>query len=221
MNIHKNINLFKYAEHAQNILCKHGVCFSDNGYPDLTGFTYPTTIPDGIEVLPYSKRNQARNPKRTILTFFEADPLLYGYLNSLDKIVANLYLYYGVTGFDLSPCLDFPIEEQNAALLINALTNGLILSHGIKLIPPLRTGGIETVSALKSYPTNICYAFGCLGCNQKLANLGHLLMELKLALCKPSQILAYGNITDADSAIFRKWGVPVMPAIDYQTHNAG
>ena len=214
MDIHKEINLFKYAEQAQRLLAKEGVCFTSNGFPDLTHFMYTKTLPEGIEVWPYNKRNQAVNPSKTVLTFFESDPSLYGYLNSLDKVAANLSLYYGVTGFDLSPCLDYSVKEQNAALLLNTLTNGLFLSHGIRVIPSTRT---ETVSALRSYPKNICYAFGCLGCNQKLKNLGHLLMELKLALCEPSLILAYGKLTNPDRAIFSKWGIPVVNALDYQT----
>lgn len=217
MDIHKEINLFKYAEQAQRLLAKEGVCFTSNGFPDLTHFMYTKTLPEGIEVWPYNKRNQAVNPSKTVLTFFESDPSLYGYLNSLDKVAANLSLYYGVTGFDLSPCLDYSVKEQNAALLLNTLTNGLFLSHGIRVIPSTRTGNVETVSALRSYPKNICYAFGCLGCNQKLKNLGHLLMELKLALCEPSLILAYGKLTNPDRAIFSKWGIPVVNALDYQT----
>lgn len=217
MDIHKDINLFKYAEHAQRLLCKEGIRFTPSGFPDLTHFSYQHSIPGDIEVWPYNKRNQARNPSRTILTFFESDPYLYGYINTLDKVAANLSLYYGVTGFDLSPCLNFSIEEQNAALLLNALTNGLLLSHGIRVIPSLRIGNIETLSALKTYPNNVCYAFGCLGCNQKLQNLGRLLIELKLAMCEPSQILAYGTLSDKDRNVFKKWNIPVITATDYQT----
>ena len=217
MDIHKDINLFRYAEEAQQLLCKEGVCFSPNGFPDLTHYTYPKTLPEDIEVWPYNKRNQAQNPSKTVLTFFEADPYLYGYLNTLDKVAANLSLYYGVTGFDLSPCLNFSIEEQNAALLLNALTNGLFLSHGIRVIPSLRIGNVETVATLKAYPNNVCYAFGCLGCNQRLQNLGRLLIELKLAMCEPSQILAYGKLSALDRNIFEKWNITVTTAMDYQT----
>lgn len=217
MDIHKEINFFKYAGQAQRLLSKEGVCFFQNGFPNLTHFSYPKSLPEDIEVLPYNKRNQAVDPRKTVLTFFEADPSLYGYINSLDKVAANLALYYGVTGFDLSPCLDFSIEEQNAALLLNTLTNGLFLIHGIHVIPSMRMGNAETASVLKSYPKNICYAFGCLGCNQKLKNLGRLLMELKLALCEPSQILAYGHLSNSDQNIFKKWDILVFAALDYQT----
>ena len=217
MDIHKDIDLFRYAESAQRELDRHGIAFNDHGFPDLTKFNYPQSIPADIEVWPYSKRNQASDPRKTILTFFEADPLLYGYLNSLDKVAANLSLYYAVTGFDLSPCLNFSVKEQNAALLLNALTNGLFLTQGIRVIPSFRIGSAETITSLKSYPRNICYAFGSLGCNQDLQNLGHLLMELKIPMCEPSQILAYGRLSNADKSIFQKWSVPVMNAIDYQT----
>ena len=217
MDIHKDINFFRYAEQAQRLLCKEGVCFSPNGFPDLTHFTYPKTLPEDMEVWPYNKRNQALNPSKTILTFFEADPCLYGYINTLDKVAANLSLYYGVTGFDLSPCLDFSIEEQNAALLLNALTNGLFLSHGIRVIPSMRTGNVSTMSSLKSYPRNICYAFGALGCGQKYQSIGQQILALKLALCRPSQVLAYGKLTNADKLIFGNWNIPVLNVLDYQT----
>lgn len=217
MDIHKDINIFAFAEHAQSVLCREGIRFNSYGFPDLTRFEYPQTVPADIEVLPYNKRNQASNPRKTILTFFEADTLLYGYINTLDKVAANLSLYYATTGFDLSPCLDFTLKTQKSALLINSLTNGLFLTQGIRVIPSLRIGNAETVSALKSYPRNICYAFGALGCNQKLQNLGHLLMELKLALCEPSQILAYGKISKPDREIFNRWNIPIVAALDYQT----
>ena len=217
MNIHKDINLFRYAEQAQKLLCTEGVRFNHWGFPDLTEFQYPKEVPCDIEIWPYNKRNQASNPKKTILTFFEADPLLYGYLNTLDKVTANLSLYYGVTGFDISPCLDFSLQEQKAALLLNSLTNGLFLLHGIRVIPSLRIGSVETSIGLKSYPRHICYALGVLGCRQKHLTVGEQILELKLALCEPSQVLAYGKFSKDDGKIFRKWGIPVLDVPDYQT----
>jgi hypothetical protein len=216
MNIHKNINLFKYADFAQNHLIKEGVKFTPNGLPVLTNFSYPCILPEDIEVWPYNKRNQAKNPSRTIITFFESDLNLYGYINLIDKITSNLGIYYGVTGFDISPCLEFSIEEQKMALLINTLTNGIFLTNGIKVIPSLRTGNIETIDALKSYPKNVCYAFGALGCNQKHKNIGNLLTELKLALCEPSKILVYGNLSTLDKKIFNNWKIPFISYLDYQ-----
>lgn len=217
MGFQKDIDFFGYAERAQRLLCAEGVHFYSNGFPDLKMFHYLNSLPDDIEVWPYSKRNQAVDPRKTVLTFFESDPLLYGYLNTLDKVAANLGLYYGVTGFDLSPCLDFSIEEQNAFLLINSLTNGLFLANGICVIPSLRIGCIETLFALKSYPQDVCYAFGALGCGQKYQAIGRQILSLKLALCRPSQVLAYGNLGESDRRIFRQWNTSVMNIDDYQT----
>ena len=217
MDIHKEINLFKYAEQAQRLLCAEGIAFYANGFPDLTKFEYIKKAPEDIELWPYNKRNQVANPRKTILTFFEADPYLYGYLNTLDKVASNLSIYYGVTGFDLSPCLDFSVPEQNAALLINALTNGLFLTRRIRVIPSLRIGNVATITALKSYPRNICYSFGSLGCNQKFQNIGRMIMNLKLALAEPSQILAYGKLSAPDANIFSNWSIPVVNRLDYQT----
>lgn len=217
MSIRRNINFFTYAEHAQKLLAREGVCFRQDGFPDLTQFEYVQTIPRDIEVWPYNKRNQAVNPRKTILTFFEADPLLYGYINTLDKVASNLALYWGVTGFDLSPCLDASCEEQKAALLLNGLTNGLFLSHGIRVIPTLRTGCVETITALESYPRNVCYAFGALGCRQKFKSIGQTILSLKIALREPSQILSYGTLSDCDRQVFSRWNIPVLSVSDYQT----
>ena len=216
MNIHKEINLFKYAEQAQQLLARKGIDFTSKGFPDLTHFTYTTTLPEEIEVWPYNKRNQALNPSKTVLTFFEDDKLLYGYLNSIDKVTSNLILYYGVTGFDISPCITSNTAIQKAALLINTLVNGILLTNNIRVIPSLRTGGPETVAALKCYPQKICYAYGSLGCRQKLLALGQQMTAFKLALCKPSQVLVYGNLSATDATLFDNWNTPVLSFPDYQ-----
>lgn len=218
MDIHKDIDLFRYAAHAQRILQSQGIRFYKDGFPDLTTFDYPIATPRDLEVWPYSKRNQASNPRKTVLTFFEADTSLYGYINTLDKVAANLSMYYAATGFDLSPCLDFSIKEQKAAILLNSLTNGLLMSCGIHVIPSFRIGCAETVMSLKSYPRGICYAYGALGCGQRFRNIGRLITELKIAFSEPSQILAYGRLSAHDREIFEKWNVPIVSAIDYQAY---
>ena len=217
MRIHKHINFFKVVEHFQNLLHDSGVRIKNDGFPDLTDFDYPKSIPPDVEMWPYSKRNQAQKPRNTIITFFETDPILYADLNTIDKVICNLALYRYTTGFDISPCLDFNIEAQKAALVINALTNGIMLSHGIAVIPTLRTGSIETTSYLNCYPKHICYAFGALGCNQRYASYGQLLTATKLALCEPTQVISYGKMSACDRELFYGWGVPVLNIPDYQT----
>lgn len=217
MNIHKNINFFKIAKQLELLLREKGITFRDNGFPDLTDFNYIDHVPDDIEMWPYDKRNQSINPNKAVLNFFEDDRLLYGYLNTLNKVICNLSIYYAVTGFDISPCIDYSEERQHAALLLNALVNGLFLTAGIRVIPSLRIGSMRTINTLKCYPRGICYAFGALGCNQKFKNIGCLITEAKTLLCEPSQVLAYGNLTNTDLSIFNKWGIPVLNIPDYQT----
>lgn len=218
MNIHKQVNLFKYAESAQRLLQSCGVPFREDGFPDLTGFRYRKTVRENVCMLPYAKRNQTADPGNTILNFFEPDSLLYGYLNTLDKVAANLAVYYAVSGFDLSPCLDSSIEEQNAALLVNTLTNGLLMAHGITVIPSMRTGNIETVTrVLESYPRNVCWSYGSHGCNRRFKRVGGLISGLKTALCEPSEILSYGKLSDSDRMLFEAWNVPFREFDDYRT----
>lgn len=222
MNIHKQINLFKYAEKAQRLLHERGVPFSGDGFPDLNGFDYERTIPENLQMLPYSKRNQAANPQCTILNFFEPDFLLYGYLNTLDKVAANLSVYYAVAGFDLSPCLDASIEEQKASLLINMLTNGLLMANGITVIPSMRTGNLETVThVMKSYPRNVCWVYGAHGCNQRHKGIGGMISGIKIAICEPSEVLSYGRLAESDRMLFAEWNIPVREFEDYQTVTRG
>lgn len=213
----QDINMFKVAERFQTILKKSGVSFHANGYPDLTSYKYIKMLPHDLEVLPYSKRNQAKDPAKTILTFFEDDGLLYRDLNAIDKVISHLSLYYAATGFDISPCINYSLPVQKAAMLINALTNGVCMINGIRVIPSLRTGDAETVGVLKCYPQNVCFAFGALGCNQKFQSYAQCLTVLKLVMCKPSQILLYGKLSAFDKAVFENWNVPFRTFLDYQT----
>jgi len=212
-----SVNFFKIADFFQSLLKGSGVSFYSNGYPDLTAFQYVKTLPQTLEVLPYSKRNQAIDPSKTILTFFEDDGLLYRNLNAIDKVASHLSLYYAATGFDISPCINYDPAVQKAAMLINALTNGLFMVNGIRVIPSLRTGDTSTVNVLKCYPKNVCFAFGVLGCNQKFKTYTQCLTALKLAMCEPSQILLYGRLSVADKEIFENWNVPCRAFLDYQT----
>ena len=72
----KEHEIQRVAEQLQNLLCKAGVRFFPDGFPDLTPFSYTTAVANDIEMWPYSKRNQAANLRKTIVTFFEADQLL-------------------------------------------------------------------------------------------------------------------------------------------------
>jgi len=216
MNIQRDINFFKIADRFQQILCDKGVRLNSDGFPDLRPFRYLKDLPEDVEMWPYRQRNQASNPQKTIITFYGDDGSMYGNLNNIDKVICNLSLYFGVTGFDISPCINFSLARQRTAILINMLTNGLFLTHGLNLIPSLRTGSVETVNTLRCYPRNICYAYGSLGCNQRFLNMAGVITELKLALCEPTQILAYGKLSAIDKAIFDRWNVPYLNMDDYQ-----
>lgn len=213
----ERINLFEITERFQKRLCADGIRIRGNGYPDLTGFEYHERIASGIEVWPYSKRNQANNPQNTVITFFEDDRLLYRNLNRIDTVIANLSLYHATMGFDISPCLESNLATQKAALLVNALCNGLFLANGIQVIPTLRIGRVETLCALSCYPRNICFAYGSLGCKQRLKTLGGFIVEAKLAFCQPSMVIAYGGLSKDDRPIFKRWNVLVLDIPDYQT----
>lgn len=213
----KNINLFQTVEFLHSEAKNQGIKFSSEGYPILHDFSFKKIIPGSIEMLPYSKRHQATKPSETILVFFENDQLLYGYLNNLSKVTNELRGYYATCGFDISPCLNDPLEQQQMALLINILVNTHFLHSGIPVIPTLRTGDVQTFNVLRAYPTNIVFSLGSIGCSQINMNRGTINLTTKIYLTEPSEIISYGSLPNKYLSALETQNIPVKQFLDYRS----
>ena len=220
-NIHKQIDFFRVANKLLAEPRIKALPFRKNGYPDLTRFKFPKFLPPDIEVWPYSKRHQARRKSRTILVFFEPDPSLYGYLNNLDALTSELRDYYAVCGFDLSPCGSDDLRGQRMMILLNHLVDAHLLTSEVNVIPSLRTGDVQTFDSLTSYPRNIAFALGSLGCAQ--VNIAHNIRNLttKVFMAEPSEILSYGFLRPEYRDTLSVLHVPFREEPDYRSVRFG
>ena len=220
-NIHTQIDFFRVASKLPVEARTNALPFRRNGYLDLPRFRFAKHLPSDIEVWPYSKRHQARRKSRTILVFFESDSLLYGYLNNLDAVTSELREYYAVCGFDLSPCGGDDLHLQRMMILLNQLVVAHFLVNGITVIPSLRTGDVPTFDSLTSYPRDIAFALGSLGCAQ--GNIAHNIRNLttKVFMSEPSEIMSYGFLRPEYRDTLQTLRVPFREEPDYRSVRFG
>ena len=220
-NIHKQIDFFRIADSLLKEVKSKNLPFRANGYPDLTRFKFLRALPADIEVWPYSKRHQALRKSRTVIVFFEPDTQLYGYLNKLDVVSEELSEYYAVCGFDLSPCGSDDLRLQRMMILLNQLVNAHLLMSGVNVIPTLRTGDVPTFDALVSYPRDIAFALGSLGCAR--GNVAHNIRNLttKVFMTEPSELLSYGFLRTEYKAVLDTLQVPFREEPDYRSIRSG
>jgi len=217
MTSRKRINVFDLACRLGGRLKADGIKFNEWGYPDFKSIQFPRGIPADCEVWPISKRHHhGLDRARTILCPFEDDSLLYGGLNQLDNLTSEIaHDYYGVCGFDLSVCVDMPVNEQKVFQLLNMLVTGYMITQGARVIPNWRTGSAETSVALYSYPQEICYAAGTLGCARR--NIGHgcITALRNIALTRPSYLMVYGSLRDEYRIVLEEQNVRYRVWTDY------
>jgi len=219
-NLKKAINFFRMAEILQDTLMSREVPFYDTGFPDLRGFEFLKRVQESVKVLPLSRASTARDPSRTILCAYELDSLLYRHANLIPKRLPVWRNFQALCGFDFSPCQSDPLEEQFAMLLLNTLINGYLLTEGVKVIPSLRTGSIETILALQSYPSGICYSVGALGCQNGTPRIpSRRLLQTKLKLKSPSQLLIYGRLNRDDIEMIGGEAIPIVCKRDFRAES--
>ena len=150
------------------------------------------SVPD--ELIPFEHRNACNDPKKTILTHFANDELLYRRLRNLEKDIEICKNFMGVVGFDLSPRLGWSIEQQKFNLLLNQLVNAYRAVNGVKILPNFRIGDLSTISALNSYPSNCLFAVGTLGCSKGYQTINSVYLKTKLLYKRPKGLLIYGKL---------------------------
>ena len=66
--------------------------------------------------------------------------------------------------------------------------------NGIKILPNFRTGGIDTIKSLSSYPVGANYLVGSLGCSKRLQKQSDILLRAKLLYTRPGKLFIYGSL---------------------------
>lgn len=209
------MNLFKIAENLKKVLVDLGVCFNSDGYPIIPEEMILQDYPD--EMVPFEHRNTCKNPKRTVLTHFSNDELLYRRLKHIDEDIEICKSYMGVVGFDLSPRLGWNIEQQKFNILINQMVNAYRAVNGVKILPNFRIGDIDTISSLDSFPSNCLYAVGTLGCSNGYVSINLFYLRTKLLYKRPNGLLIYGKLMPQYRTVLDEFGVSYRLYEDFKS----
>lgn len=214
---HKGFDIFELANRLEDRLREKGVPFNQHNLPDFRCFDFPKFVPSDLEMLPLAKRHRAFDPSRTLLCAFENDRALYNHLRNLDLLINEIKRrYWGCCGFDLSVCIDGDPSEQWAYLYVNMLITGYMLVRGVRVIPNWRTGSTPTLVALESYPRDICFAAGTLGCAQRHVPGGIVHAVQKILITDPSSVVIYGPLRKEYESVLNDWHIPYLVKKDYR-----
>lgn len=136
----------------------------------------------------------------------------------------------GVCGFDLSPNIAWPVEQQLFNILLSQLYTAYLAVNGVKVIPNWRIGNLNTLKALNSYPRGIQFAAGALGSCRMEKSFGIPYMKAKIMVSNPSRLLIYGKLAYEYSRELREAGISYVQyddvmskrrALQRRAHNNG
>jgi len=185
-----NSSIYTTAEYLFTFLVKHGIKFNIHGYPVIPAECILQDTPE--EIVPFDHRNACNSPSKTVICFFSKDQRLYPRLGTLDKDIGKLRRYLAVGGFDLSPRREHDPSLQEFNLLLNRMIDAYRALHDIKILPNFRTGSIDTINSLSSYPSGSNFLVGTVGCAQRHLQQGDILLRAKLIYARPEMLFVYG-----------------------------
>lgn len=211
-----NIDLLRYADDLSAELLNEGISFNEYGFPIFPEEIILKEIPEDIGFCPMTQRLQIRNIEKQILCHFENDRRIFQHIADLKKIADEGRNYYGVAGLDLSPRTGSDPDYQNLIILVNQMATLRIGLYGCRIIPNFRIGSIKTINALKSYPENIPFASGVLGCFYGDINYNIAYMKTKIMFAKPQSLIIYGQLRKEYRMVLDEIGIEYRVVEDFQ-----
>ena len=211
------INLVEYADTLYKKLKLQGIKFNNSGLPIFQKEFLLNDTP--LEILPYYHRNKAKDKSRTVISFYEEDEELYHRLSKLDFVADECSKYMGITGFDLSPCVYWNIEQQKFNILLSQMITLYLALKGSKVIPNFRIGLLETLPALLSYPEDSIFCVGSLGCSRKVSDYNFTQFKTKVLYARPKKLLYYGKILPPYKSFLDDLGIPYKAYVDFRTRS--
>lgn len=210
-----NRYIYTTVDYLYTFLTRQGINFNVHGYPMIPEECILQEVPD--EIVPYDHRKACKNPSRTVICYFAKDQRLYPRLDKLDEDIDKLRGYLAVGGFDLSPKREHDKSLQEFNLLINRMVDAYRAVHGIKILPNFRTGSIDTIDALSSYPSGSSFLVGTLGCSQRYLKQGDVLLRAKLLYARPKKLFIYGPLKDCFMKTLNEFGQEYIKFSDYRS----
>ncbi|OWV14134.1 DUF4417 domain-containing protein [Fibrobacter sp. UWB5] len=191
--------------------------FNRYGFPVFPREVILEEPPTLIE--PIQRIRCCKNPNECLLCSFADDVLIKRRLRCiLDEI--KLYgKFKGFGGFDLSPRIRWSFQRQKFNIWLSQLATAFVALSGQKIIPNFRIGDLQTVFALESYPKNIPYVVGTLGCSKRMTPLHEFIFKTKLLITRPSHLTIYGPLREECERMMVKQGVDYNVVTDYRTRS--
>ena len=208
-------NLYELALLLRARLKKAKWPFNRYGFPVFPREVILEEPPTLIE--PIQRIRCCKNPGETLLSSFADDAFIKRRLcNLIDEI--NLYgKFLGFGGFDLSPRIRWPFQRQKFNIWLSQLATAFVALSGQKIIPNFRIGNLQTIFALESYPKNIPYVVGTLGCSKRTTPLHKFIFKTKLLVARPSHLTIYGTLKEEYEQLMIEQGVSYNVVKDYRT----
>ncbi len=208
------MDLFSLAETITDYLKRHGVKFSEEGYPNFTDDMLLREVPE--EVAPIGRTSFVKDKSRTLLVSFRNDEEIYKYLFSLNDTIKICKSYLGFGGFDLSPRINWDVKLQRFNILLNMLADAYLAVNGIKLMPNFRIGCLETIDVLSSYPQHTWFTVGALGGGRGRIKINKMYLMTKLLITNPDMLIYYGKLKPEYAEILDQYGVSYRVFEDFQ-----
>ena len=79
--------------------------------------------------------------------------------------------------------------------------------YGCRIAPNFRIGSITTIIALKSYPENIPFVSGVLGCFNGDIKFNMAYMKAKIMFAKPQSLIIYGQLRKEYRMVLDELGI--------------
>lgn len=215
MVLKRKINLFAIYAELYNELRKHKIRFSRSGFPHFRKSFFVKKKPS--EILPFKNRLQCKEKRTTALCTFCGDEFIYPRLKNLKRDLPVYKEYYAVVVFDLSPRVEWKTELQRFNICLNQMAAIYLALNGVKLIGNLRTGDFNTYDALNSYPTNVPFFTGTLGCTRQNDKGDICSFEQKILISSPSKCWLYGNNDKQVTNVLKDHNVSYDVFSDFRT----
>ena len=200
------MNLFQTYNKLYVYLKQNVIEFSKDGFPVFKENMFTDEIPK--EILPFNRRNECKNKKKTALCTCQVDKEIYPRIEHLDQDLEEWKSFMACIVFDLSPRLEWRSEIQKFNICLNQMSAIYLALHGVKLIGNLRVGSLNTIGALYSYPTETCFLVGSLGCTKYLSIEDLDYFSTKILITLPKRLYFYGSLEKHVEKLIKGYGIP-------------
>lgn len=191
--------------------------FNRYGFPVFPKEVILEEPPTHIE--PIQRIRCCKNPNENLLCSFTNDELIKRRLRLIFEEIKLYGVFKGFGGFDLSPRIRWPFQQQKFNIWLSQLATAFVALSGQKIIPNFRIGNLQTVFALDSYPKNILYVVGTLGCSKRVLPLHEFIFKTKLLIARPSHLTIYGPLRKEYKQLMIEQGVEYNVVTDFRTQS--